>query len=74
MPQINISDRLVHGTWQGVVYIKVASTVTGSRMHLECGRKGDSNPGCAINQSKIIVRCHNNSLDITFERVFLEHH
>lgn len=40
--------------------IKVPFTVIGSQFHrvpVECGEKGDSNSGYAINQSKRIAGC-----------------
>lgn len=40
---------------------------------LECGRKGDSIPGCTANQFRRIRECHNNSTGPNFERVLPEH-
>lgn len=39
-----------------------------------CGRKADSNPGCAANQSQRITCCHNNNMNQNVIRVLLEYH
>lgn len=40
---------------------------------LGCGKKRNSNPGCAVNQFRSIRRYHNNSMNLDFKRVLPEY-
>lgn len=74
-PLVITSSRTMHCVTilklQQIFYAKLSFTVPRSQSHwthLGCGEMGDSNPGCAANQSKRITGCHDNIMEPKFQK------